>query len=266
MTQHHTFIKGETPLVITAIHDGHEVRDELKNLFSLDEEARLREEDPFTANWTFHSDNRIIVHHSRFEVDVNRPREKAVYRRPEDAWGLEVWKKPLPQDVLDRSLQIYDDFYASAKSYFDELLSVHDKIIVYDIHSYNHQRDGKVADQDQNPDVNIGTGNMNREIWEPVVETLIDCFESFNFDGKNLDVRENVKFRGGYFGKWLYEQYGDAICPISIEFKKIFMDELTGKGYENDIYLICHMVKTSIKDVLNTINKVDTCPKNLIHF
>ena len=36
--------------------------------------------------------NRIIVNRSRFEVDINRPRDKAVYITPEDAWGLHIWK------------------------------------------------------------------------------------------------------------------------------------------------------------------------------
>src|SRR5690606_31171683 len=104
MSENFTFQKGNSPLVITAIHDGHEVRDELKGLFNLDEAARLREEDPFTAVWADISENKIIVHHSRFEADVNRPREKAVYQNPEDAWGLEVWNRKLSGEILHRSL------------------------------------------------------------------------------------------------------------------------------------------------------------------
>jgi hypothetical protein len=32
----------------------------------------------------------IIVTRSRFEVDLNRPRDKAVYRCAADAWNLDV--------------------------------------------------------------------------------------------------------------------------------------------------------------------------------
>jgi N-formylglutamate deformylase len=256
MTQHFTFIQGKSPLVTCAIHDGHAVREELHNLFALSEYGRLREEDPYTSSWTTHSDNRILVHHSRFEVDINRPREKAVYQQPEDAWGLEVWRQQLPPKVIQRSLQVYDDFYASAKLYFDELFSVHESIVVYDIHSYNHQREGvgKLADTSSNPDINLGTANMNRELWEPVVETLAECFKTFDFNGRRLGVGENIKFKGGYFGKWLFEQYADKICPISIEFKKIFMDEHTGKGFEHEINLISDMVQSSVHHVLKALN------------
>ncbi|MCL6261011.1 N-formylglutamate amidohydrolase [Aquiflexum sp. TKW24L] len=255
MTHYFTFIKGVSPLVMTAIHEGHAVREELRALFSLDEQGRLREEDPFTGTWANKWDNRIIVNHSRFEVDVNRPREKAVYQVPDDAWGLEVWKKPLSPDDLERSFQVYDDFYSAAKKYFDELFSTHDKIIVFDIHSYNHQREGIIADPSANPDVNLGTDNMNREVWQPVLNSLMVSFRAFDYGGRNLDVRENIKFKGGYFGKWLFEQYGDDICPISIEFKKIFMDELTGKGFENDIRLISEIVYSSTYLVLETLKK-----------
>ena len=260
MSANYTFIKGTSPLVSTAIHDGHNTREELQEIFNLTDKERLREEDPFTAKWLNASDNKVIVHHSRFETDVNRPRNKAVYRNPEDAWGLEVWKNNLPEEVYHNSLKVYDDFYRQAKIYFDGLFTQHDKIIVYDIHTYNHRREGVniVADPAENPEVNLGTKNMDRDIWDPVVQTVIEQFSNFNYDSRNLDVRENIKFTGGYFGKWLYEEYGSKICPISIEFKKFFMDEHTGQGFQNDIQLIDQMLRQSKQQVLEALKKVKT--------
>ena len=46
--------------------------------------------------------------------------------------------------------------------------------------------------------------------------------------GRRLDVRENVRFRGGYFSRWVHEQYPGRGCALAIEFKKTFMDEWTG--------------------------------------
>jgi len=236
---------------VTAIHDGHQIRTDLLDLFNLTDSERLREEDPFTAQWLNSFDNRITVHNSRFEVDVNRPRNKAVYMLPEDAWGLKVWRQTLSDDVALASLQVYDDFYRECERYFDNLFTLQERIIVLDIHSYNHRRDSREveADPSENPEINIGTKNMDRELWDPVVGTLIEQFRSFNYNGRKLDVRENVKFKGGYFGQWLYERYKKNICPISIEFKKFFMDEWTGKAFENDIMLIDQMLQ-SFKDPL----------------
>ncbi|MEO8795400.1 MAG: N-formylglutamate amidohydrolase [Daejeonella sp.] len=259
MSANYTFIKGTSPIVVTAIHDGHQTREALTKLFNLNDEERLREEDPFTAKWLSISDNKIVVHHSRFETDVNRPRDKAVYRIPDDAWGLKIWKNDLPEEVAKASLAIYDDFYRTAKSYFDDLFKLHDKIIVYDIHSYNHRREAedKAADPQENPEINIGTKNMDHKIWQPVVDTLINHFNSFDYDGRNLDARENIKFKGGYFGQWLFENYGKKICPISIEFKKFFMDEWTGLPFEKDIQLIDELVKSSEMAVLATLKEIN---------
>ena len=71
--------KGQGPVVAAAIHDGHRVREEVSKILALTDAERLREEDPFTAIWTEVAETRIIGLQSRFEVDLNRPREKAVY-------------------------------------------------------------------------------------------------------------------------------------------------------------------------------------------
>ncbi len=255
MSDPYTFIKGRSPIVATAIHEGHGTREELTDLFNLTEEERLREEDPFTAKWLNISDNSIIVYHSRFEADVNRPRNKAIYLKPEDAWGLEVWKKELDKKIIENSLEVYDRFYKKAKEYFDSLFEIHDNILVYDIHSYNHRREGTntAADPAQNPEVNIGTQNMDREAWQPVISVILQTFKNFDYDGRHLDVRENVKFKGGYFGQWLFKQYGNKICPVSIEFKKFFMDEWTGEPFSKDVELINQLVLSSKEPVLTAL-------------
>ncbi len=259
MANMYTLIKGSSPIVATAIHEGHDTREELTGLFNLSDDERLREEDPFTAKWLHVSDNNIIVHHSRFETDVNRPRDKAIYIKPGDAWGLKVWKNDLQQEIIDRSLKLYDDFYKQVKEYFDSLFLLHDKILVYDIHSYNHRREAKdiAADPVENPEINIGTKNMDHEIWQPLIQVIIDTFKHFDFDGRHLEVRENIKFKGGYFGQWLFEQYGKKICPVSIEFKKFFMDEWTGKPFEKDIKLINELLLESKGPVLESLKKIN---------
>ena len=256
----YTFTKGNSPIVVTAIHDGHLIRNSILNLFNLNDEERLREEDPFTAKWVNISDNNIVVHHSRFETDVNRPREKAVYVKPEDAWGLNIWKEEPAKEMISESLEVFDTFYSDVKEYFDGLFTKYENIVVYDLHSYNHRREAAdiKADPEKNPEVNIGTKNMNQEKWQPVVDTLINSFKGFDYAGRTLDVRENIKFKGGYFGQWLYEQYGDKICPISIEFKKFFMDEWTGKPFEEDIRSINELLEHSLSPVLAELEKINT--------
>lgn len=254
----YTLIRGSSPIVATAIHDGHQVRCELNDYFNLNDKERLREEDPFTATWANFTDNRIIVHRSRFETDVNRPRDKAVYQKPADAWNLKVWKEALPDEVVNRSLAIYDQFYYKIKNYFNSLFEHHEYLVVYDIHSYNYRREGKDIDAnpEANPEINIGTGNLDKTVWHSLVQVLMDCFRSFDYNGHHLDVRENIKFKGGYFGQWLYHLYGHKICPVSIEFKKFFMDEWSGKPYLNDLKRIYQLLASSKIPVLNAIHNL----------
>jgi N-formylglutamate deformylase len=67
-----TLEEGNSPLVATAIHDGHALRDEVAEIMLLGEVERLREEDPFTGQWTTVADTRLTSLRSRFEVDLNR--------------------------------------------------------------------------------------------------------------------------------------------------------------------------------------------------
>jgi len=102
--------EGQGPIVATAIHDGHELRAEVLEGSGLTDLARLREEDPYTGTLTSAGDTRIVVRKSRFEFDLNRPRDRAVYIKPEDAWDLPVWKEEPSAEVVARSLVEYDAF------------------------------------------------------------------------------------------------------------------------------------------------------------
>jgi N-formylglutamate amidohydrolase len=225
--------RGEGPIVAMAIHHGHLLRDEVQGHMALDEASRLREEDPFTGGWTVLAPNRVVVTRSRFEMDLNRPRNKSIYRSPEDAWGLSVWKESLPDAVVQRSLAQYDDFYLMLEKWFESLEQRFGRFVVYDLHSYNHRRDGAyaaVAPPEENPEVNLGTGTMkDRSRWASVIERFMVDLEQFDFPRGKLDVRENVRFRGGELARWTHERFPTSACVLSIEVKKIFMDEWTGE-------------------------------------
>lgn len=221
------------PILAVALHDGHTVRPSLLPLFGMDEAARLREEDPFTGVWTDIADISICGTRSRFEVDLNRARHEAVYLKPEDAWGLPVWKDGLlPVAEYEASLAEYDSFYAMLLKLLKQVEQEFGRFFVFDLHAYNHRRNGPngaVALADENPEVNIGTGTMNRQRWAPLVDGLMDGLSSFDFMGRQLDVRENVKFMGRGFPRFVHEHFPLTGCAVAIEFKKFWMDEWTGE-------------------------------------
>ena len=133
-------------LIATSIHAGHDLRPEIAELSILAEDDRFREEDPFTDRIASLAPARVLVHRSRFETDLNRVREKTVYRRPEDAWGLRMWSlDPLPDDVVARSLEVYDSFFAALAERLDEV-AARGPFVLFDVHAYNHRRHGEEAD------------------------------------------------------------------------------------------------------------------------
>jgi len=221
---------GDGPLVACAVHDGHVVRPEVADCLRLSDQQRLYEEDPYTAAWTSVAPTRIVALRSRFEVDFNRPREKAIYITPEDAWGLEVWKCSPPAEMVSKSLQAYDDFYADLHGLLERLVERHGKVVVFDLHSYNHIRGGGIpAEPEGNPEINLGTGTMERWAWSGVVDRWLDAMRSFDYMGRRLDVRENVKFFGGQVPRWIHENFPRTVCALAIEVKKFFMNEWTGE-------------------------------------
>lgn len=252
-------MQGNSPLVATAIHDGHQLRPEVAAIMALNDAERLREEDPFTAIWTQVSDTRLIGTYSRFEVDLNRPREKAVYIQPEDAWGLHVWKETPSSVIIEQSLANYDAFYAEAHRLFSDLESKFGRFIVYDLHTYNHKRDGAdgaPADAEGNPEVNIGTGTLNQERWGAITERFMNDLSAFDYLGRQLDVRENVKFRGGRFASWTHENFPESACVLSIEYKKFFMDEWTGIPEQAQVEAIQRSLQSTIAGSLQTLKKL----------
>ncbi len=240
-----------SPLLATAIHNGHNVRPEAAEYLAINELDRLREEDACTGFFTDIAPSRFIIHTSRFEVDVNRPRETAVYRFPEQSWGLKVWQDNVPEQVWENSLKEYDEFYSWFRQQVDAFVEKSGFIIIYDIHSYNFRRENREFGDNplKNPDINVGTGTLNPR-WAPVVEHFKNRLRNIDFLGSHLSVEENVRFKGGYLSEWVHNNYPEQSCVLAIEFKKIFMDEWTGAVNIEKIKALKEALNETVQGVL----------------
>jgi len=251
--------EGEGPLLATSVHAGHDIRNELLPLIALDEATRLREEDPYTDAWVHVVPSWLIPKRSRFEVDLNREREEAVYLSPEIAWGLHIWKHPPTQKAIHRSLEEYDEFYEELGEIIGDLVKHYGHLVIFDLHAYNHRREGPdfpPADPETNPEVNIGTGSVNREIYGALVERFVNDLSHANFLGRSLDVRENVKFEGRQVAHWIHEKFPNSTCVLAIEFKKIFMDEWTGAGFVKEIEAIRDALASTLPGLLEELKSI----------
>jgi N-formylglutamate amidohydrolase len=250
---------GEGPLLGLAVHAGHEVRPELLAYLAIDETERLMEEDPYTDYWTQACHSQIVTRRSRFEVDLNRPRERSICIQPQDCWNLRVWKKSIGEDAMARSFAEHDKFYTRLTEILRDLEERYKHFAVFDIHSYNHRRPGPdklPADPTEAPEINIGTGTMNRDHWAPVIDRFITDLRAFDFGGRNLDVRENIVFYGGHLPHFVHQTFPATGCAIAIEVKKFFMDEWTGAADPETVNLLLQAFKSTIPGVMEALESM----------
>ena len=207
---------------------------------------RRREEDPHTGEIIGAVPTRVVAHRSRFEVDLNRPRSQAVYRTPEEAWGLAVWKRPPDDEFIQRSLVLHDRFYETMRALLGGVERDHGAFVLLDVHSYNHRRAGPGAPAtpvSKAPDINIGTFSMPPKRWAPVLDALIDGLQAADFRGRRLEVGVDIAFQGrGALTRFVHDKFPQTGCAIALEVKKFFMDEWTGVPYREDIRALQQLI------------------------
>lgn len=217
------------PVMISAVHAGHTIRRSLRPWLVIPEEERLREEDPLTDYFLPAGDTIVRANRSRFEFDLNRAADQAVTVDPEDTWGLKIWNPNLPREDIENSLALHRKFYRLMEQRVEAMIAEHGRILVLDLHSYNHRRDGadaQPAPQAKNPDIDLGATTLDKAIYGELLDRFADGLRSREVCGRKLDVQVNVRWQdGGNFPEWLHATYGDAACVITLEYKKIFMDE-----------------------------------------
>jgi N-formylglutamate deformylase len=245
------------PVVATAIHAGHDMRAETAARTALPEPLRAREEDLLTDRLVAGTPTYVVATRSRFEVDLNRRRDQAVYLTPEDAWGNDPWKEPLPPGVIARSQAVYDAFHQELGDLLDSLAE-RGPFAVLDVHSYNHRRQGPGGPTEppgDNPEVNLGTGTLDRDRWAPAVDALGDHLASTQIDGRALDVRENVRFTGGHLSAWVNGRYRGRGGAVAVEFKKVFMDEWSGAVDAAYLATLADAVATAVPRVADAVRR-----------
>lgn len=208
----------------TAIHASGNIRKELLPCLKINRGERLREEDPGTDRFLINFPIQIKAIDSRYEYDLNREPERAIY---DIAWEVEVWKSSLSASERDISLAKHKEFHRLMNIVAQYLIRLNGFGIILDIHSFNYRRQNE--NEDIKPDINIGTAAVNRSVFGKLIEDFILRLKHITINGKFLRVAENDIFSGGYLSRRISSEYYDNILVLAVEFKKIYMDEWTGK-------------------------------------
>ena len=225
------------PIIATAIHAGHQVRDELLPYMALSSDQRLFEEDEGTELMIKGQPNRIWGLESRAVYDLNRYSDMALPLTAEKFWGTRVYQSTPPDDMNLRSLKNYHMFYHFIGTVITHMLDLFGYCIVYDIHSYNISRQKEKGFKSP-PVFNLGTAALDRLKWKLEIETWLENLKRISLPGIETNVAENEVFSGkGAFCEQLI-QWDEHILVLPTEVSKFYMNEFTGKVYPEIIHAL----------------------------
>ena len=232
-------IEEYVPFVCGAVHDGHQFRKSLWQNCLHTEYERWYEEDPCTKQMVGSHPIVIAGRDSRFEYDLNRPPEMAVF---DTAWGKQLWKKDLPENERQLSLQKHHNFYRVVHALVEKLESLHPKVLVFDMHSYNWKRWDREV-----PTWNLGTINIDNDRFGDMVESWREKLGGMQLPN---DIKSttgiNDTFQGnGHFLKYITKTFDNTLV-FATEISKVYCDELSGIIYPE----VVQSVENQLQDLI----------------
>jgi len=245
-------IEKYVPFICAAIHNGSTMRDKLSGNCILDKQARWQEEDSLTGDFIESLPIRIIANDSRYEYDLNRHADQAIY---DVAWGKPVWKEALSSLEKEESLKKHREFYAVVEALVHKIEQKFGAGIVYDIHSYNYKRDDI---HDEYPIFNLGTEQVNKKKYSKYVTKLIKELSKIEFENIENRVAENEVFFGrGYLAEFIMKRFSH-ILVLPLEVKKVYCDENNGDIFPSVVHTITEGLKKAIVSTSLYFNNNET--------
>ncbi|MDC8004199.1 N-formylglutamate amidohydrolase [Aureisphaera galaxeae] len=234
-------IDDYVPYLCGAVHDGHQFRRELWDNCLHTEYDRWYEEDPCTKEFVKSHPIVIAGCDSRFEYDLNRDPENAIY---EDAWGKKLWKEPLPASQKAHSLAKHNAFYEVVHALVKKMEEKFGACVVYDMHSYNWVRWDREV-----PVINLGTANVDNARFENEIETWRHSLSQLKLPhGIESTSKINDTFQGnGYFLKFITKNFKNTLV-LATEFKKIYCDEIGQVIYPEVVAAIEEQLRVKVKE------------------
>ncbi|QHI34967.1 hypothetical protein IMCC3317_03130 [Kordia antarctica] len=232
-------IDAYVPYACGAVHDGHQFRRELWENCLHSEYDRWFEEDPATKEMIQTHPIVIAGMNSRFEYDLNRAPETAIY---EDAWGKQLWKKPLSETMKQKSLNKHANFYKVVHALIEKLEEKFGVCVIYDMHSYNWKRWEREV-----PTFNFGTTNINNARFGEIIEEWRKMLSEINLPNGIVSTSKiNDTFQGnGYFLKFITQHFSNTLV-LATEVKKIYCDEINQVMFPEVVSALEKALKTLI--------------------
>ncbi|WP_353779957.1 N-formylglutamate amidohydrolase [Winogradskyella sp. 3972H.M.0a.05] len=227
--------------VCGAVHDGHQFRQELWDNCIHTEYERWYEEDPETKNMVISHPIVIAGLDSRFEYDLNRDPENAVF---DTAWGKQLWHEPLSEDMKQKSLDKHSNFYKVVQALIAKLEEKFGVCVVYDMHSYNWKRWDREV-----PTWNLGTSNIDNDRFGREVEAWRASLSEIEFPHNIKSTSKvNDTFQGnGYFLKFITNNFKNTLV-LATEIAKVYCDELQQVNYPEVVAAVEHQLRYKLPE------------------
>ena len=233
------------PFIVTAIHAGHIVRQDLLPLMAIDSDQRRFEEDTGTDLMIKGLSNSVWALESRSVYDLNRAREMALPLTPERFWGTRVYKSLPSPEMNQKSLTNYDTFYRFMETCIATLLDQFGFCIIYDIHSYNISRQ-QAKGIEFPPVFNLGTALLDKSKWKKAIALWLEQLGTISLPGIKTSVAQNQVFQGKEEFCRRLCRLDDRILVLPTEISKVYMDEKKGDIYPDVIMAVKHGLKNAI--------------------
>ena len=237
-------IENYVPYVCGAVHDGHQFRKELWDNCLHSAYDRWYEEDPETKNMVISHPILIAGCDSRFEYDLNRTPDEAVF---ETAWGKQLWRSPLPEDEKQLSLAKHTNFYKVVAALINKIEEKFGACIVYDMHSYNWRRWDREV-----PTWNLGTSNIDNERFGSLIESWrhsLSELELPNGITSTVDIN-NTFFGNGYFLKFITKTFQNTLV-LATEIAKVYCHEYDQIIYPEVVHAVERQLHTRLVEHAN---------------
>ena len=244
-------IDDYVPYVCAAIHDGHKFRKELWDNCLHSEYDRWYEEDPETKNMVISHPILLTGCDSRFEYDLNRSPEEAVF---ETAWGKQLCKKPLTKDQKEKSLAKHNAFYKIVSALLQKIEDKFSIVIVYDMHSYNWKRWNREV-----PSWNLGTSNIDNERFGEDIEAWRKSLNEikFPYQIKQTASINNTFYGNGYFLKFITKNFQNTLV-LATEIAKVYCDENQYIIFPEVVDAVESQLRNKLKEHANNFYKKHT--------
>ena len=232
-------ISEYAPYICGAVHDGHQFRKSLWENCLHTEYDRWYEEDPCTKEMIQSHPIVIAGCDSRFEYDLNRTPETAIYS---DAWGKKLWKNPLPEEEHELSLRKHTNFYKVVQALIAKVESKYGKALIFDMHSYNWKRWDREV-----PTWNLGTSNIDYNRFGAMASSWSKKLGAMKLPNDIVSSSKiNDTFQGnGYFLKYISQNFNNKLV-LATEIAKVYCDEYKGMIYPE----VVRSVEEQLKELI----------------